>query len=124
MLITAVNLSYLLGATAFVIGLRQMSTPDTARKGNLLATVGMVIAILATLFLPISGAANNYIWIFGAMTIGGIIGYVSAIKIEMTAMPQMVSVFNGLGGACAVVLAFTELVQAAGAELKSQWHNF
>ncbi|NNK20439.1 MAG: NAD(P)(+) transhydrogenase (Re/Si-specific) subunit beta, partial [Flavobacteriaceae bacterium] len=56
MLITAVNLSYLLGATAFVIGLRQMSTPDTARKGNLLATIGMAIAILATLFLPISGA--------------------------------------------------------------------
>ncbi|MBT8282587.1 MAG: NAD(P)(+) transhydrogenase (Re/Si-specific) subunit beta [Muriicola sp.] len=118
MLITAVNLSYLLGATAFVIGLRQMSTPDTARKGNLLATIGMVVAILATLFLPISGADNNYIWIFGAMTIGGIIGYVSAIKIEMTAMPQMVSVFNGLGGACAVVLAFTELVQAAGGRIE------
>jgi NAD(P) transhydrogenase subunit beta len=119
MLITAVNLSYLLGATAFVIGLRQMSTPDTARKGNLLATIGMAIAILATLFLPISGADNNYIWIFGAMTIGGIIGYISAIRIEMTAMPQMVSVFNGLGGACAVVLAFTELVQIADGRIEA-----
>ncbi len=113
MLITTVNISYLLGATAFVIGLRQMSTPATARKGNLLATVGMSIAILATLFLPINGADNNYVWIMGAMTLGGIIGYISAIKIEMTAMPQMVSVFNGLGGACAVVLAYTELFQLA-----------
>jgi len=111
MLVTAVNLSYLMGATAFVIGLKQMSTPDTARKGNMLATIGMGIAILATLFIPVTGASNNYLWIFGAMTIGGIIGYISAIKIQMTAMPQMVSVFNGLGGACAVVLAFTELAQ-------------
>ena len=113
MLLTAVNISYLLGATAFVIGLRQMSTPATARKGNLLATIGMSVAILATLVLPIGGAENNYIWILGAMTLGGIIGYISAIKIEMTAMPQMVSVFNGLGGACAVVLAYTELVRIA-----------
>ncbi len=110
MLITTVNISYLLGATAFVIGLRQMSTPSTARQGNLLATLGMSVAILATLFLPISGATNNYAWIMGAMVLGGVIGYISAIKIEMTAMPQMVSVFNGLGGACAMVLAYTELM--------------
>ncbi|MGB5648231.1 NAD(P)(+) transhydrogenase (Re/Si-specific) subunit beta [Muriicola sp.] len=113
MITTAINLTYLLGATSFVIGLRQMSSPDTARKGNALATLGMAIAILATLFIPISNAPNNYLWIFVAMIIGGIIGYVSAAKIEMTAMPQMVSVFNGLGGACAVVLAFTELAQFA-----------
>lgn len=113
MLITAINLIYLLGATSFVIGLRQMSSPATARKGNAFATFGMCIAILATLFIPISDAPNNYLWIFGAMIVGGIIGYISAIKIEMTAMPQMVSVFNGLGGACAVVLAFTELAQFA-----------
>jgi NAD(P) transhydrogenase subunit beta len=113
MLTTAINLVYLFGATSFVIGLRQMSSPDTARKGNAFATFGMCIAILATLFIPISDAPNNYLWIFGAMIVGGIIGYISAIKIEMTAMPQMVSVFNGLGGACAVVLAFTELAQFA-----------
>lgn len=110
MLTTVVNLSYLMGATAFVIGLRQMSSPDTAQKGNFLATIGMGIAIVATILIPLSGASNNYLWIFGAMTLGGIIGYVSAKKIEMTAMPQMVSVFNGLGGACAVVLAITELI--------------
>jgi len=113
MLITAINLIYLLGATSFVIGLKQMSSPDTARKGNALATFGMVFAILATLFIPITDAPNNYLWIFGAMIVGGIIGYISAIKIEMTAMPQMVSVFNGLGGACAAVLAATELTQYA-----------
>ncbi len=114
MLTTFVDISYLLGATAFVLGLRQMSQPDTAQRGNRLATIGMAAAILGTILIPISGAPNNYIWIFGAMILGGLIGFISAKKIKMTAMPQMVSVFNGLGGACAVVLAFTELIHYAG----------
>ncbi len=110
MLGSFVNLAYLLGATSFVWGLRQLSTPDTARKGNLLAAFGMGIAIIATLLLPMTGAANNYAWIIGGMLVGGIIGFFAAKKVQMTAMPQMVSIFNGLGGACAVVLAMTELV--------------
>ncbi len=105
-----VNLAYLFGATSFVWGLRQMSTPDTAKKGNLLAALGMGIAIIATMLLPMTGAANNYAWIIGGMIIGGIIGFFAAKRVQMTAMPQMVSIFNGLGGACAVVLAMTELI--------------
>lgn len=110
MLGSIVNLAYLIGATSFVWGLRQLSTPDTARKGNLLAAFGMGIAIFATMILPMTGAANNYPWIIGGMLVGGIIGFFAAKKVQMTAMPQMVSIFNGLGGACAVVLAMTELV--------------
>ena len=105
-----VDISYLLGAVAFVWGLRQMSTPDTARKGNLLATFGMGLAIVATMIAPMEEAPNNYAWILGSMLIGGIGGFTAAKKVQMTAMPQMVSIFNGLGGACAVVLAMTELV--------------
>ncbi|MFK7984002.1 MAG: NAD(P)(+) transhydrogenase (Re/Si-specific) subunit beta [Saprospiraceae bacterium] len=105
-----VDISYLLGAVAFVWGLRQMSTPDTARKGNLLAAFGMGLAIVATMIAPMDGAPNNYAWILGSMLIGGIGGFIAAKKVQMTAMPQMVSIFNGLGGACAVVLAMTELV--------------
>ncbi|KGE85878.1 MAG: NAD(P)(+) transhydrogenase (Re/Si-specific) subunit beta [Phaeodactylibacter xiamenensis] len=105
-----INIAYLIGALAFVWGLRLLSSPDTARKGNIVAGVGMVIAIVAAIGQPIEGASNNYLWIIGAIVIGAIVGLVSAKKVQMTAMPQMVSIFNGLGGACAVVLAYAELV--------------
>ncbi|MEM9888119.1 MAG: NAD(P)(+) transhydrogenase (Re/Si-specific) subunit beta, partial [Bacteroidota bacterium] len=100
-----INLSYLLGALAFVLGLRRLSSPDTARRGNILAAIGMGIAILATLFNPAIIGNNNYAWIFGGMLLGSAIGWVASKRVQMTAMPQMVSIFNGLGGACAVVLA-------------------
>jgi len=104
------QLATLIGAFAFVWGLRLLSSPDSARRGNILAGVGMTIAIIATLLLPMEGAPNNYAWIFGGMIVGGGVGWVSARRIQMTAMPQMVSIFNGLGGACAVVLAMAELI--------------
>jgi NAD(P) transhydrogenase subunit beta len=105
-----INIAYLIGALAFVWGLRLLSSPDTARRGNTVAGAGMVIAIVAAIGQPIEGASNNYLWIIGAIVIGAILGLVSAKKVQMTAMPQMVSIFNGLGGACAVVLAYAELV--------------
>ena len=104
-----VNLSYLVGAVSFVWGLRLLSSPDTARRGNILAAIGMVIAIIAALFDPIKGSAGNYGWIVGGLIVGGGIGYLAARRVQMTAMPQMVSIFNGLGGACAVVLAMAEM---------------
>ncbi len=105
-----INLAYLLGAIGFVWGLRLLSSPDTARRGNFYAGIGMILAIIATLATPIEGANNNYAWIFGGIIVGSVIGGISARRIQMTAMPQMVSIFNGLGGACAVVLAMVELV--------------
>jgi len=105
-----INLAYLIGAIAFVWGLRQLSSPDTARRGNILAALGMSVAIIATMLMPLSSAPNNYAWIFGSMALGGVIGLVSARRVQMTAMPQMVSIFNGLGGATAVVLAIGELL--------------
>nr|HMQ61305.1 NAD(P)(+) transhydrogenase (Re/Si-specific) subunit beta [Flavilitoribacter sp.] len=104
-----VNLAYLLGAVGFVWGLRLLSSPDSARRGNFIAGLGMGLSIIAALFAPMEGAANNYGWIVGAMAVGAIVGYLAAKKVKMTAMPQMVSIFNGLGGACAVVLAGVEL---------------
>ncbi len=106
-----INLSYLVGAVAFVWGLRLLSSPDTARRGNILAGIGMGIAILATLVQPLSHGSNNYLWIVIGMIVGGIAGWLAAKRIKMTAMPQMVSVFNGLGGACAAVLAMAELIK-------------
>lgn len=106
-----INLAYLLGAVAFVWGLRLLSTPDTARRGNILASIGMGLAIIAALLAPLDNTSNNYGWILGGMAVGAGIGWVSARRIQMTAMPQMVSMFNGLGGACAVVLALVEVFQ-------------
>ncbi len=105
-----INLTYLLGALAFIIGLRMLSSPDTARKGNLLAGTGMILAIIAAIVMPLPGAANNFVWIFLGLIVGGTIGGIASYRVQMTAMPQMVSIFNGLGGACAVVLAASELV--------------
>ncbi len=114
-----INIAYLIGALAFVWGLRLLSSPDSARRGNTLAGFGMILAIIAAMSEPIEGASNNYGWIIGAIVLGGIIGLVSARRVQMTAMPQMVSIFNGLGGACAVVLAYAELVPfySGGTEL-------
>jgi len=105
-----INIAYLLASLAFIWGLRLLSSPDTARKGNILAGLGMLIAIGAAISQPIQQASNNYLWIFTALLLGAIIGILAARRVQMTAMPQMVSIFNGLGGACAVVLAYAELV--------------
>ena len=109
-----INLSYLIGSIGFVWGLRLLSSPDTARRGNIVAGFGMGLAIIAALAQPMDNTSNNYGWIIGGIIIGGIIGYLAAKRVKMTAMPQMVSIFNGLGGACAVVLAYTELLPYYG----------
>jgi NAD(P) transhydrogenase subunit beta len=109
MITSLVNIGYLVGALAFVLGLRRLSSPDTARKGNLLALAGMLIAILASLVAPIEGSAGNFAWIAGGITMGALVGWIASRKVKMTDMPQMVSIFNGLGGACAALLGIVEL---------------
>ncbi len=111
-----INLAYLLGALAFIIGLRKLSSPDSARSGNLIAGAGMIVAIIAAMIMPLPGASNNYVWILAALAVGGLIGGIASYRVQMTAMPQMVSIFNGLGGACAVVLASSELVNTNSGE--------
>lgn len=88
-----------------------LSNPKTARNGNLLAAAGMGIAILGTIFLYTDDEGNklhNYAWIFGGILIGSVIGTMAAKKVKMTAMPQMVSMFNGMGGACAALISIVE----------------
>jgi len=102
---------YLLASVTFILGLKMLSNPATARKGNLIAAGGMAIAIIGTIFLYTDdqgSSLHNYGWIFGGIIIGGIAGTVSAKKIKMTAMPEMVSLFNGMGGACAALISISE----------------
>src|SRR6185369_4393302 len=98
--INVLTIIYLLTSVTFIIGLKMLSNPATARKGNLIAAGGMTIAIVGTIFLYKDDTGNslhNYGWIFGGLVIGGIIGTLAAKKVKMTAMPEMVSLFNGMG---------------------------
>ena len=101
---------YLIAAVTFIIGLKMLSTPATARKGNLVAAGGMIIAILGTIFLYEDNGKRlgNYPWIFAAIIIGIVIGTLTAKKVKMTAMPELVSFFNGMGGACAALISIVE----------------
>jgi H+-translocating NAD(P) transhydrogenase subunit beta len=105
------TLCYLIGSVTFILGLKMLSNPASARKGNLVAAGGMTIAILGTIFLYTDEEGNklgNYAWIFGGILVGAIIGTLSAKKVKMTAMPEMVSMFNGMGGACAALISIVE----------------
>lgn len=108
MLNTIIDIAYLVSVVLFLIGLKNLSHPETARKGNLMALAGMSLGIIASLIMPLEGSNGNYMWIIGGMVVGGGIGYVAAKKVQMTAMPEMVSLFNGLGGACAMFISIVE----------------
>jgi NAD(P) transhydrogenase subunit beta len=100
---------YLVAAICFIIGLRRLSSPATARTGNRIAAAGMGLAVVATLFDP-SIALEN-IWIIALGTIiGGGIGFLLARRVEMTAMPQMVALFNGMGGGAAALTSTSEFL--------------
>lgn len=104
-------ISYLIGSLSFIIGLKMLGKPDSARKGNLIAAFGMAIAIIGTIFLYKDSSGQNLRnleWIFGALIVGSIVGTVIAKRVQMTAMPQMVSLFNGMGGACAMLISIIE----------------
>ncbi len=115
------QLAYLIGAICFILGLRGLSDPKSARKGNIIAALGMGIAVVASLFYPLEGdvVPNNYGWIAGAILVGSAIGFLSAIRVQMTAMPQLISIFNGLGGGSAMFLALIEFLNLDPAQSSS-----
>jgi len=106
------TICYLIGSVTFILGLKMLSNPTTARRGNLIAAGGMLIAILGTIFLyrntETGEHLHNYAWIFCGLFIGGVIGTLAARKVKMTQMPEMVSLFNGMGGACAALISLVE----------------
>ncbi len=104
------TICYLIASITFILGLKMLSNPASARKGNQIAAIGMAIAIFGTIFLYENETIKlgNYLWIFGGIAIGTIIGAFAAKKVKMTDMPQMVSLFNGMGGACAALISIVE----------------
>jgi NAD(P) transhydrogenase subunit beta len=104
------EITYVIASVLFILGLKMLSHPLTARRGNSLAAIGMVMAIIATiLFHQRDGKPiGNIGLIMVAIVIGTIIGWVIAKRVKMTAMPQLVSFFNGMGGAAAALISMME----------------
>jgi NAD(P) transhydrogenase subunit beta len=109
-------LAYLAAAALFIYGIRRLRTPETARSGNTLAAVGMVIALIATIFVADIDKVLSAGQILGGVLVGAIVGAVAAQRVQMTAMPQMVAAFNGVGGGAAALIAVSEFyrVEALG----------
>src|SRR3984893_11463279 len=104
------TLAYLLAAVLFILGLRQLSSPKTARNGNYTAAIGMVIALAATVPQLHFTTAGAIIVLIGVVT-GGVVGTIGARQVKMTAIPQMVALFNGAGGGAAALVAVAELLK-------------
>lgn len=103
------EICYLIGSVTFIIGLKMMGNAKTAKNGNLIGAAGMTIAILGSIFLHGQTVnATVYGLIFLALGLGTIIGWLTAKKVQMTKMPELVSMFNGMGGACAALIGLME----------------
>ncbi|MFM7370643.1 MAG: NAD(P)(+) transhydrogenase (Re/Si-specific) subunit beta, partial [Sphaerospermopsis kisseleviana] len=108
---TGIQLTYLVAASLFIFGLKKLGSPATARNGNVIAAVGMLLAVVATL---LDQHVLNYEMILVGLVIGSIIGAVAAYKVQMTEMPQMVGLLNGLGGASSALIAVAEFWRLLG----------
>jgi H+-translocating NAD(P) transhydrogenase subunit beta len=102
---TTSDLLYLVTIVTFIVALRFLSRPDKARLGNWIGAAGMLLAIAVTLA---KSEVVSYVWIFVGMAIGGGFGAVAARRVKMTAMPQMVALFNGVGGGAAALISWAE----------------
>ncbi len=103
------SIIYLIATVTFVVGLKMLGHPETAKKGNMTAAVGMGLAIVGAIFLSDKEVPTIIYALIGiALLVGGIIGWVIAIKVEMTKMPELVSLFNGFGGASAALIGLVE----------------
>lgn len=109
------SIIYLISTITFVIGLKYLGHPETAKKGNLIAAAGMGLAIIGTIFIhDLKVPTFIYIIIGVAIALGSIIGWLIAIKVEMTKMPELVSLFNGFGGASAALIGIVEFGHNSG----------
>lgn len=109
----AIQLLYLVAAALFIIGIKRLGAPSTARTGNQLASLGMFLGVVVTLF---DRNIISFEWILAGIVIGSLLGAIAAKKVQMTAMPEMVAIFNGFGGGASALVAWGEFVRV-GPEL-------
>ena len=101
------NIVYLISASLFIVGLKRLASPITARNGNRLASLGMLIAIVLTI---LKYTDNNFEWIILGIVIGGLLGIILSKYVQMTAIPQLVAIFNGFGGGASALVAIYEIL--------------
>ena len=106
-----VDLAYLIAAILFIAGLKGLSHPRSAVRGNFLGAIAMFLAIVVTL---LDQQILNWVWIIGGVAVGGLVGTILALTIKMTAMPQLVGLFNGFGGGASILVAGAVLIQLFG----------
>ena len=104
-----VNLSYILASMLFIFGLKMLGSPETARRGNLISSSGMLLAVIVTL---LDQSIVDYEWIIGGLCIGASIGYLAATRVKMTSMPEMVALFNGFGGIASLLVGSAEYLNS------------
>ena len=104
-----VNLSYILASMLFIFGLKMLGSPETARRGNLISSSGMLLAVIVTL---LDQSIVDYRWIIGGLCIGASIGYLAATRVKMTSMPEMVALFNGFGGIASLLVGSAEYLNS------------
>ncbi len=102
-----INFAYVVSAVMFIFGLKMLSSPATARRGNLVSAAGMLLAVVVCLL----NVGLDYKWIMIGMAAGTVIGLIAAYRVEMTSMPEMVALFNGFGGIASLLLAWSEYHQ-------------
>jgi H+-translocating NAD(P) transhydrogenase subunit beta len=128
-LTTLVHFTYVFAAALFVVGLHQMNSPATARRGNLVSAAGMAIAVVVTAVQliargsPTTGETAAMAWpiIIAGVLVGGALGLVSARRVKMTAMPQLVSIFNAVGGGAAALIAIEDYMTAVKLGTADVW---
>ncbi|MEC5129183.1 NAD(P)(+) transhydrogenase (Re/Si-specific) subunit beta [Verrucomicrobiales bacterium BCK34] len=99
-----INISYIVASVLFIFGIKMLGSADTAKKGNRLSSIGMLIAVIVTLL----GAGLDYTWIIAGLAIGSVIGIVAAKRVQMTGMPELVALFNGFGGLASLLVGWSE----------------
>ncbi len=106
-----VDIIYLISAVLFILGIKGLTKPKTAVRGNTLSAIGMLLAVVVTL---VHRDITSYSWIFFGLLLGGSVGWVAAKRVQMTAMPQMVALLNGLGGGASLALAVASHIMTLG----------
>jgi NAD(P) transhydrogenase subunit beta len=109
----AATLIYVVAFSMFIIGIKQGTHPTTAKRGNMIAAVGMFIAVITTLLLD---GIGNWGVIFGALLVGGAVGMIASLRVQMTEMPQMVALYNGVGGGAVALIAWSEFRHGMGGD--------
>ena len=102
---------YFISSILFILGIKMLSSPTTARRGNLISFMGMLLAVTTTLLI-VDYNLDSIVFISSGIFVGGIVGLIFAKKVQMTSMPQMVAIFNGLGGLASSLIAFSEIIRS------------